>query len=272
MSLGFKNRWRKSLVFGARVCDPQRQANLRLLRVTDPRSGGGFTLIEVVLAIGIAMGIMMVLLFFYTQAAELRAQLMQQAERLSTVRLLMDRITMELRSSRAHAFYEAAFLGDTQFIQFVRTDLVSPAAWKQGERVSAAQTDLKLVRYSLNGDTNSVAGLYREEEPLVETRTVKSASVTVDVSPLRRPEPLSEEIRYVKFRYWDGAKWLESWDKPKLPTGVEISLGFEAPVTDEEGTTSGEIFRRVVYLPGAAAQHPEFTPASFVVSTNEVSL
>ena len=232
----------------------------------------GFTLIEVVLAIGIAIGIMMVLLFFYNQAAELRAQLMQQAERLSTVRLLMDRITTELRSSRAHAFYEAAFLGDAQFIQFVRTDLVSPAGWKQGERVLAAQTDLKLVRYSLNGDTNSVAGLYREEEPLVETRTMKSASVTVDVSPVKRPEPLSEEIRYVQFRYWDGTKWLESWDKPRLPTGVEISLGFEAPVTDEEGTTSGEVFRRVVYLPGGAAQHPEFTPASFVVSTNEVSL
>ncbi|HKQ38153.1 MAG TPA: hypothetical protein VJ063_08755 [Verrucomicrobiae bacterium] len=230
----------------------------------------GFTLIEVVLAIGIAIGIMLVLLFFYNQAANLRAQLMQEAERLSTVRLLMDRMTMELRSSRPHAFYEATFLGDTQFIQFVRTDLISPGAWKQGERVSSAQTDLKIVRYSLNGDTNTAAGLYREEEPLVEMRTVRSASVTVD-TPAKPPEPLSDEIRYAHFRYWDGAKWSDTWDKTRLPIGVEISLGFEPPVMDEQGKLSGEFFRRVVYLPGAAAKHPEFTPAG-MASTNEVRL
>lgn len=236
------------------------------------RARAGFTLIEVVLAIGIAIGIMLVLLFFYNQAANLRAQLMQEAERLSTIRLLMDRITMELRSSRSHAFYEASFLGDTQFIQFARTDLVSPAAWRLGERVSAAQTDLKLVRYSLNSDTNGAPGLYREEEPLVEMRTVRNASVTVDLTPVKRPEPLSEEIRYVHFRYWDGTKWSEAWDKTRPPVGVEVSLGFEPPVVDEQGNVSGEFFRRVVYLPGAAARHPEFTPPGIAGSTNEVRL
>src|SRR5947199_3692942 len=105
------------------------------------RARRAFTLIEVVLAIGIAIGIMLVLLFFYNQAANLRAQLMQEAERLSTVRLLMDRITMELRTSRPHAFFEATFIGDTNFMQFPRTELVSDAAWKTGERVSSAQTD-----------------------------------------------------------------------------------------------------------------------------------
>ena len=57
-----------------------------------PRARHAFTLIEVVLAISIAIGIMLVLLFFYNQAATLRVQLVQQAERLSTIRLLMDRI------------------------------------------------------------------------------------------------------------------------------------------------------------------------------------
>ena len=236
------------------------------------RARHAFTLIEVVLAISIAIGIMLVLLFFYNQAAELRAQLMQQADRLSTIRLLMDRITMELRTSRPHAFYEAAFIGDTQFVQFVRTDLVSPAAWKGGERVLSAQTDLKLVRYSASSDTNGTPGLYREEEALVETRTRRSASVVVEVEPIKRPEPLSEEIQYVHFRYWDGTKWLEHWDGVKLPTGVEITLGFEPPITDEQGNTSGEVFRRVVYLPGANAMHPEFTPASLSSVTNEVRL
>lgn len=231
------------------------------------RKNSGFTLIEVVIAIGIAIGLMFVLLFFYTQAANLRAQLIQEADRLSTIRLLMDRMTMELRTARAHGFYEAAFLGDTQFIQFVRTDLVSPAAWKQGERVSIAQSDLKLVRYSASMDTNAAAGIYREEEPLVELRKTRSASVVVETEPIKKPEPLSDEIRYVHFRYWDGTKWLESWDGVKLPLGVEISLGFEPPSVDEQGVLEGEVFRRVVYLPGANANHPEFTPVSLVGGT-----
>jgi len=237
-----------------------------------PCARHAFTLIEVVLAISIAIGIMLVLLFFYNQAAGLRVQLVQQAERLSTIRLLMDRITMELRTSRPHAFYEAAFIGDTQFVQFVRTDMVSPAAWRRGERVLSAQTDLKLVRYSASSDTNGTPGLYREEEALVETRTARSASVVVEIEPIKRPEPLSEEIHYVHFRYWDGTKWLEHWDGVKLPIGVEVTMGFEPPITDEQGNTSGEVFRRVVYLPGANAMHPEFTPASPSSATNEVRL
>ena len=107
---------------------------------------------------------------------------------------------------------------------------------------------------------------------MVETRTVRSASPTVDVAPTKVPEPLSEEVRFLHFRYWDGTKWLESWDGRKLPFGVEISLGFEAPFTDDQGNTSGEVFRRVVYLPGANAKHPEFTPFTVVGGTNEVRL
>src|SRR6185503_5857388 len=141
-----------------------------------------------------------------------------------------------------------------------------------GERVSSAQTDLRLVRYTVLTDTNTAAGLYREEESLVETRTVRSSSPSVDVAPVKPPEPLSEEIRYVHFRYWDGAKWSESWNGTKMPFGVEINLAFEAPTTDEQGNTTGEVFRRIVYLPGANAKHPEFTPLTAVGSTNEVSL
>ena len=244
--------------------------------ISDFKYGAGarraFTLIEVVLAISIAIGIMLVLLFFYQQAANLRTQLMQEAERLSTIRLLMDRITMELRTARPHAFFEATFIGESNFVQFVRTELVSDAAWKSGERVPSAQTDLRLVRYTVLTDTNAAAGLYREEEPLIETRTVRSASPSVDVTPPKAPEPLSEEIRYVQFRYWDGAKWVESWNGTKMPFGVEISLAVESPTTDEQGNTSGEVFRRVVYLPGASAKHPEFTPFTTAGSTNEVSL
>jgi type II secretory pathway component PulJ len=225
----------------------------------------GFTLIEVVLAIFLAIGILLVLLFFYQQAANLRAELVSEAERLSTVRLVMDRITSELRTARAHAFYEGVFLGDSQFLQFIKTDDIPRSAWRSGERVARAVTDLKLVRYSAQshaeGTNTAVAAFYRTEEPLIESRRARAtvSVAPVEDSPGQRDEPLSEAIRFVRFRYWDGSAWLESWDGVGIPAGVEITLGFEAPSV-EEGAAAlpDEVFRRVVYLPGSAAKHPEF--------------
>src|SRR5205085_11151267 len=94
------------------------------------RSSAAFTLIEVVLAIVIAVGMLVVVLFFYQQAADLRTQLLQETEHLSVARLLMDRITGELRTTRRHVFFQGAFIGESDFLQFIKTDIPSRAAWK----------------------------------------------------------------------------------------------------------------------------------------------
>ena len=224
-----------------------------------------FTLLEVVLGISLAIGVMLVLLFFYQQAANLRAELVAEAEKIGTVRLVMDRITAELRTARAHAFYEGAFIGDAQFIQFIKTDDIPRSAWRSGERVTRAITDLKFVRYSASaqadGTNATIAALYRTEEPLIENRAPRASAgaVVLDDATPKVEEPLSDAIRFVRFRYWDGKAWLESWDGVGLPVGVEVNLGFEAPSTEEGAAALPEdVFRRVVYLPGANAKHPEF--------------
>ena len=68
----------------------------------DLRRGGGpfgFTLIEVILALSIAIGILVVALYFYSQTANLRGQLLDESDRLADLRLVMDRLTGELRSA-----------------------------------------------------------------------------------------------------------------------------------------------------------------------------
>src|SRR5690242_975787 len=81
-----------------------------------------FTLVEVVLAIVIALGILVVLLFFYQQATNLRTQAIEQTERISAVRLLMDRITSELRTAVAGSMVGSTLVGTSNSIQFVRAD------------------------------------------------------------------------------------------------------------------------------------------------------
>lgn len=80
-------------------------------------ASAGFTLVEVILAIGIATGILIVALVFYNQAAHLRSQLIDEAERLSAVRLVMDRIAGDLRTAFGQP--QVGFTGTSDSMIFV---------------------------------------------------------------------------------------------------------------------------------------------------------
>ena len=54
------------------------------------------TLVEMLLAITIAVGMLVVALLFYRQTADLRNQILLESERLATLRLLSDRIAGDL--------------------------------------------------------------------------------------------------------------------------------------------------------------------------------
>ncbi|MBI5387636.1 MAG: hypothetical protein HZA90_23500 [Verrucomicrobia bacterium] len=226
-----------------------------------------FTLLEVVLAVSIAIGLLLVVLYFYRQAADLRTELLKEAERVSATRLIMDRITADLRTARNDAAAGKTLSGSATSLRLLRTDPPSRAAWTGSRlgRAGFAETDLKWVDYSVGSateGTNVVAtGLTRTEQPYVELKPMSAArrqnQVTVEVEETKPPaaEPLSDAIRYVRFRYFDGAKWTESWSGARLPLGVEVTLAEAAP---EETTTPeekpGEFFRRVIYLPGSSAE------------------
>jgi type II secretory pathway pseudopilin PulG len=236
-------------------------AGLRWACPAGPRRGG-FTLLEVVLAVSIAIGLLVVVLQFYSQATALRTQLLLEAERISSIRLVMETITADLRSARKDPASGPGLTGDATSLRLVRATPPSLANWAGGQwgRAAFPETDLRRVSYSLISSldgTNLVpAGLTRTEEPCVELRRtleVTRPGAGVEIRPAVQPsspDPLSETICYLRFRYWDGANWLESWRGTSLPVGVEVTLGLE-PLTEklEPGETSPEVFRRTIYLP-----------------------
>ncbi len=250
------------------------------------RTSPGFTLIEVLLATAIATGLLLVAILFFRQTADLRDQVLGQADRYAQVRLVLDRISADLRTARAHAGDPAAFSGNGTAMRFERAAWTGPAP---GGTVSAlvGGSDLTQVMISatqaLDGTNLTVTGLDRTEEPLdshkprpfsSETGTPMNSgllgSAPVDngrstgasengsgMALPRRPDPLSDAIRFVRFRYWDGTGWMDGWTNFSPPAGVEITLSCEPPV---EGTNAGEysseLFRRVVFLPGGEAARP----------------
>lgn len=225
-----------------------------------------FTLIEVLLAVAIIAGLLMVVLYFYQQAAELRTELLLDAERSSSARLLMDRLTTELRAARTHTFYEVPMVGDSTYLQFITTDLPSQTAWT-GERlgrITKPESDLKLVSYGAEvslEDTN-VVGLARAEEPLVELRTslANETTLPLDAGTNKTNRILiTEAFKYLRFRYYDGYKWLESWNDTFLPKGVEVTLGSEPMPTELDAEEYPyEVFRRVIALPASDADEQMF--------------
>jgi len=225
-----------------------------------------FTLIEVLLAVGIIAGLLVVVLYFYQQAAQLRTELLVEAERTSSARLLMDRLTTELRAARSHTFYAVPLVGEATHLQFITTDLPSPTAWA-GERlgrIARPESDLKLVSYGAEAsqeDTN-IVGLARAEEPLVELRTsAPSEAVLPDSADTNKTNRIliTEAFKYLRFRYYDGYKWLESWNDTFLPKGVEVTLGSEPmPAEAEVEEYPYEVFRRVIFLPGSDADEQRF--------------
>lgn len=213
-----------------------------------------FTLVEVVLAIVIALGILVVLLYFYQQATNLRSEAIQETERLAAARLVMDRITSELRTIQLESYAGAGFVGRSNSLQFLKADVPSFASWIGGTlgRSAAPVTDLKRIQYRLESDDGTnITGLVRTEEPvvsLVEARAATEDEGTNSVSAANLPTVLPE-IRFLQFRYWSGTNWLDRWSAPGSPVSVEVQLGAEPlPVGADMHEYEAEVFRRVIYI------------------------
>lgn len=236
-----------------------------------------FTLVEVILAIGIAAGLLVVAISFYQRSAELRTELLDESSKLATVRLLMDRLSGDLRTAFAEP--RQGFSGSSEHLTFVHAG--SPTA------MNITEGALKLVTYGVvtnaEGTNTTVIGFDRTEQPLIEMRPVgastNSAMTTMTNEDLLSfngamdptqitnlvAEPLTRTIRFAQFRYFDGAQWRDVWDGVDLPVGVEVTFGFEPLPAEEdemfESVYPYEVFRRVIFLPGG---RPVADPDSYL--------
>lgn len=223
-----------------------------------------FTLVEMVLAIGIAVGMLIIAMLFYRQVADLRTQILSESERLATVRLLMDRIAGDLRTAGSLSGGGQEFRGETGTLSFVRVASAVAAAGSDGTMDDRVRVTFASV-LSDEGTNRTVRGVDRREESLGAARppvggsssgelgtfaTLESTNATARLME----EPLTELVRFLRFRYWNGAQWLEDWTNALSPPGVEVVLGFD-PLP--EGASPAEYpfeqFRRVVALPTAVS-------------------
>lgn len=212
---------------------------------------GGMTLLEVLIAVALALGLMLAVLSFYNQACDTRRRVLDEIDRIAAQRLVMERVTDELRTAMTYSFLSLGVQGQVDNLTFVRAALPGPGVWvdkKMTEDQLPPQQDLEIVGYRLAtyvDDENriQVAGLERTcQKGLTATIAVQGTDVTASL--------LTPFIKFVRFQYWDGSQWQPTWNVKELPGAVEITIGAEPlPENTTADTYPYETFRRVIALP-----------------------
>jgi type II secretory pathway pseudopilin PulG len=262
--------------------------------------------VEVILAILIISAIITVLLYFYQRSSEVRAKVLEETEFLSVSRMFLEQITSELRSARVVEDQFIGFEGSSNLISFIRTSMPRMDRWIVSTNdpvVLPPSTDLERVTYTLLSGTNEFdpKGIDRTQELLTSALAAATnmgdmmpagtnsfaadtaAALDTNAASMYAPiadtnlfptndllfvrPPLTDRIRYLRFRYWAGTNWVDTWSGMQLPAGVEITLGRDAMpeqrFSSDSSTASSmtstnmaddypyTIYRRVVYLPNS---------------------
>ena len=248
-----------------------------------------FTILEVMLAIVIATGLLATAMYYYQQAARFRNDLLEETERISSARLILDRLSAELRCSLYHPVRRIGAKGGSDWIEFLKTSVPSQASWRiqtGSNPPSYPETGYRLIRYELikkpilegpfDNEANQLMveqvtsqiatepsvsdealvpfmqgdAINRIERRLLTAKSSTNNTVEVRIDPVR----ITDRLKYLKFRYLNGGAWMDAWPGPQLPLGVEVNLGVEPmSATNLLEEYTNHVFRRVVRIPPSAA-------------------
>ena len=208
----------------------------------------GFTLLEMIMAIGLMTVVLSSITFFYSNVLRTRQEGEKFAQRTQLERILLKKMAEEIRQAKQVNTYEKkgseekGLGGRLLGIELVTTVMLDPMQY--GERdirdreVPASFDERRILYYLIRADDLKdeegrprVFGLARHEFKL------RNRSVTVEGEEFEeRVELIAPEIRYLSFRFFDGASWTSRWqgsDERFLPQAVQITVGHD-PADEEE--------------------------------------
>ena len=227
-----------------------------------PTMRGGFTLLEVVLAISLTVGLMGAVYMFYNTALRTRSQVMAKAQWATMERGLMDRTTDELRNAIVYPFLRIGMQGQQDQMQFMCTALPGPAAWAVRNATDdpiPPEHDIQMVGYRLR--------IYEDEDGLWHNDGLERTSQKLLSAPMAETgvqiatDLIGPEIHFLHLHYFDAGApsedeaWKHEWAGSDLPMAVEVILGATAMPEEMEVDDYLELyptFRRTIFVPGGS--------------------
>ena len=248
-----------------------------------------FTLLEVLLAVVIATGLLSTAMYFYQKSSRFRSDLILETERIASARLILNRMSTELRSTLHHPVLNIGFKGGSNWVEFLKTEIPSEASWAMSTENSSSsaypEAGYRLIRYelamknvidtgldntanremieNLNLDNNSDVApggdfpslkqgdaIDRTERRLLTAKASTNSLATVRIEPVR----ITDQLKYMQLRYLNNGNWAENWGGPNPPAGIEISLGIDPlSVTNLLEEYTNHVYRRIVRIPTSIA-------------------
>ena len=195
---------------------------------------GGFTLLEILLALSVLSVIMLLLLSAFTGAARVRETLSSRSREFRQVRLVLDRIGTDLMQAFATSAREdsALSLREDQLSGMAAATLTFTAFQLPDGDSSHPPAEIVKVRYFPRIGADGVTlELHREQSdlPFVENK-IPSRETTV-----------AEGLRGFRVELYNGTAWVKEWP---AGGGSKTTLPKKAAVTLVD--TRGETYRREV--------------------------
>jgi len=225
-------------------------------RRTGPGGCGrkGVTLLELMLAVSLIMLAMGTLFGFYHVALQATRRAEQASIRSQQARVILQRIAREIRQAVVSAGSRGSPLRGTMHSLTIATAVIPDAAlmleYGLDEQLPEPSADIRQVEYFLAVDEEQtdedgnplVLGLVRREQKRLTQRVVGLDEEEI----IRQVRLVSPEVKYIRFRYFDGAQWHDIWlggTGNTLPQAIKIEIGFEpdpAMLAGEESTLETE--------------------------------
>lgn len=194
-----------------------------------PIRRGGFTLIEILLALSVLSVLFLLLLSAFTGAARVRETLSSRAREFRQIRLLLDRIGTDLMCAFASsARVESALTMHQDQLSDMPASTLTFTAFQlpDGDRSHPPAEIVKIRYFPRIGADGVSLELHREQAdlPFIENKI-----------PLRE-STVADRLRGFRVELYDGTTWVKEWpagggSSTALPKKVAVTL------VDERGET-----------------------------------
>jgi prepilin-type N-terminal cleavage/methylation domain-containing protein len=182
------------------------------------RADQGFTLIEMMLAIGVLALILAMLASSFSTVAHSKVHAEGRLYVDREGRSLLWQMTKELRNTvqTPYALSDVGLLGNGHMGGGSPIDTITMSTFSGGHRRAiTAMTTETVVTYNLtpNPEQQGCYLLTRSQQSGLLVNTVKTQSTV-----------LADNVTSLHIRYFDGQNWGESWDSSSLPRGRQLPV------------------------------------------------
>ena len=221
----------------------------------------GMTLVELLLALGLIVLVCGLMFAFYHQIMRSREAGRKAVTEGHLARVIANKIAEEIRSCNGTLFAMGpGVTGKDRQITIQTTllpdkDVLIPRGLTS--RQQSAQCDVRTVQYYLGYDdaeSHTYPDGSTDARPLGLVRTEVKTPLQQQVNELNEVSEhidlFAPEIKYLRFRYFDGAEWIERWQiggapggatggaANALPQAVEVTVGYDEVPPEKEDEIS----------------------------------